>query len=147
MIRILFFALFLTSANAIFNLIGSDQYVTVTGRLICDGQPASDVLVKLYEDGTSKFDWKFFFESFGIPWWVATFSGKHLWRFNTIIKKSICSLEVGMSARGSSHWNSNYFSSLRHKARLNKNQLRWNIQSLWTLYKSFWYGSESEYLS
>lgn len=56
MIRILFFALFLTSANAIFNLIGSDQYVTVTGRLICDGQPASDVLVKLYEDGTSKFD-------------------------------------------------------------------------------------------
>ncbi|EFP07116.1 hypothetical protein GCK72_016449 [Caenorhabditis remanei] len=46
------FLLVLIPTNGILNWIGNDQYVTVTGRLICDGQPASDVLVKLYEDGT-----------------------------------------------------------------------------------------------
>ncbi|CAI2354340.1 unnamed protein product [Caenorhabditis sp. 36 PRJEB53466] len=47
-----FLVALLTSSDALFNWIGNDQSVTVTGRLICDGQPASDVLVKLYEDGT-----------------------------------------------------------------------------------------------
>ncbi|CAI5452928.1 unnamed protein product [Caenorhabditis angaria] len=48
------FAIFtiFSTVNALFNIIGSDQSVTVTGRLICDGQPASNVLVKMYEDGT-----------------------------------------------------------------------------------------------
>ncbi|CAI5453331.1 unnamed protein product [Caenorhabditis angaria] len=39
-------------AHSLFGILGSRQSVTVTGRLICDGQPASGVLVKMYEDGT-----------------------------------------------------------------------------------------------
>uniref|UniRef100_A0A1I7U719 TransThyretin-Related family domain n=1 Tax=Caenorhabditis tropicalis TaxID=1561998 RepID=A0A1I7U719_9PELO len=46
------FSLLSVPVRGLFNVIGNDQYVTVTGRLVCDGQPASDVLVKLYEDGT-----------------------------------------------------------------------------------------------
>ncbi|ULT89533.1 hypothetical protein L3Y34_008159 [Caenorhabditis briggsae] len=46
-----FFAL-LVPAGGLFNFIGTDQYVVVTGRFFCEGMPASDVLVKLYEDGT-----------------------------------------------------------------------------------------------
>ncbi|CAI2355254.1 unnamed protein product [Caenorhabditis sp. 36 PRJEB53466] len=38
--------------DALFNVVGSTQTVTVTGRLVCQGQPASNVLVKMYEDGT-----------------------------------------------------------------------------------------------
>ncbi|CAB3398330.1 unnamed protein product [Caenorhabditis bovis] len=38
--------------NALLGVIGRTQSVTVTGRLICNGQPASGVLVKMYEDGT-----------------------------------------------------------------------------------------------
>ncbi|CAL2047695.1 CBN-TTR-26 protein [Caenorhabditis brenneri] len=50
-----FFAIFsvlIVSASALLGIIGSKQGVTVTGRLICNGQPASGVLVKMYEDGT-----------------------------------------------------------------------------------------------
>lgn len=42
--------------DALLGIIGSKQGVTVTGRLICNGQPANGVLVKMYEDGTSKFN-------------------------------------------------------------------------------------------
>ncbi|EFO91807.1 CRE-TTR-26 protein [Caenorhabditis remanei] len=46
------FSVLFASASALLGLIGSKQGVTVTGRLICNGQPASGVLVKMYEDGT-----------------------------------------------------------------------------------------------
>ncbi|PIC27031.1 hypothetical protein B9Z55_019415 [Caenorhabditis nigoni] len=52
---VLFLALcfvLLVPVGGLFNFIGTDQYVVVTGRLFCEGMPASDVLVKLYEDGT-----------------------------------------------------------------------------------------------
>ncbi|CAI5452927.1 unnamed protein product [Caenorhabditis angaria] len=52
MITIILLSSLLNVSNSLFNLIGRDQYVTVTGTLICNDQPASDVLVKLYEDGT-----------------------------------------------------------------------------------------------
>ena len=55
------FSVLFASASALLGLIGSKQGVTVTGRLICNGQPASGVLVKMYEDGTSELvysDWK-----------------------------------------------------------------------------------------
>lgn len=51
-VSLAFFFIFLVPTLGLFNWIGTDQYVVVTGRLICDGVPASDVLVKLYEDGT-----------------------------------------------------------------------------------------------
>ncbi|CAO4382604.1 unnamed protein product [Caenorhabditis nigoni] len=46
------FSILIVSTTALFGFIGSKQGVTVTGRLICNGQPASGVLVKMYEDGT-----------------------------------------------------------------------------------------------
>ncbi|CAI5450733.1 unnamed protein product [Caenorhabditis angaria] len=53
MLRILSICLvFPALSSALFDVIGSDQSVTVTGKLICNGQPANNVLVKLYEDGT-----------------------------------------------------------------------------------------------
>uniref|UniRef100_A0A1I7UMD8 Transthyretin-like family protein n=1 Tax=Caenorhabditis tropicalis TaxID=1561998 RepID=A0A1I7UMD8_9PELO len=33
-------------------IVGRGQKVTVVGKLVCNGQPAKDVKVKLYEDGT-----------------------------------------------------------------------------------------------
>ncbi|PIC11456.1 hypothetical protein B9Z55_029072 [Caenorhabditis nigoni] len=39
-------------SDALFNIIGSTQSVTVTGKLVCEGQPANNVLVKMYDDGT-----------------------------------------------------------------------------------------------
>lgn len=45
--------LFAQFSDALFNVVGSTQTVTVTGRLVCQGQPAGNVLVKMYEDGTS----------------------------------------------------------------------------------------------
>ncbi|CAB01580.1 Transthyretin-like family protein [Caenorhabditis elegans] len=39
-------------SDALLNVIGSTQSVTVTGKLVCEGQPASGVLVKMYDDGT-----------------------------------------------------------------------------------------------
>ncbi|CAI2353007.1 unnamed protein product [Caenorhabditis sp. 36 PRJEB53466] len=42
----------LVPVGALFDVLGSDQTVTVTGKLVCEGQPASDILVKMYEDGT-----------------------------------------------------------------------------------------------
>ncbi|PIC22259.1 hypothetical protein B9Z55_016379 [Caenorhabditis nigoni] len=38
--------------EAVLNTVGSAQTISVTGRLICQGQPARNVLVKMYEDGT-----------------------------------------------------------------------------------------------
>ncbi|PIC30580.1 hypothetical protein B9Z55_021775 [Caenorhabditis nigoni] len=46
------FSILIVSTTALLGFIGSKQGVTVTGRLICNGQPASGVLVKMYEDGT-----------------------------------------------------------------------------------------------
>uniref|UniRef100_A0A1I7U2D6 Transthyretin-like family protein n=1 Tax=Caenorhabditis tropicalis TaxID=1561998 RepID=A0A1I7U2D6_9PELO len=39
-------------ADAVLNVVGSTQTISVTGRLVCQGQPARNVLVKMYEDGT-----------------------------------------------------------------------------------------------
>ncbi|EFO87671.1 hypothetical protein GCK72_018666 [Caenorhabditis remanei] len=39
-------------AHAVLNVVGSTQTISVTGRLVCQGQPARNVLVKMYEDGT-----------------------------------------------------------------------------------------------
>uniref|UniRef100_A0A8R1HKK8 TransThyretin-Related family domain n=1 Tax=Caenorhabditis japonica TaxID=281687 RepID=A0A8R1HKK8_CAEJA len=47
-----YLALLAQISNALLNIVGSTQTVTVTGKLVCEGQPASDVLVKMYEDGT-----------------------------------------------------------------------------------------------
>lgn len=40
---------------ALFGFIGREQSVAVSGRLICNGIPASGVKVKLYEKELSKF--------------------------------------------------------------------------------------------
>lgn len=40
------------STEAVLNTVGSTQTISVTGRLVCQGQPARNVLVKMYEDGT-----------------------------------------------------------------------------------------------
>ncbi|CAL2044686.1 hypothetical protein CAEBREN_07691 [Caenorhabditis brenneri] len=49
---VLLFVLFTRYSDALFNIIGSTQSVTVTGKLVCQGQPANNVLVKMYDDGT-----------------------------------------------------------------------------------------------
>ncbi|CAA16398.1 Transthyretin-like family protein [Caenorhabditis elegans] len=46
------FSVLVISTDGLLGIIGSKQGVTVTGKLICNGQPASNVLVKMYEDGT-----------------------------------------------------------------------------------------------
>lgn len=40
--------------DALGGIVGSKQTVTVVGKLVCNGAPARDVRVKLFEDGTSK---------------------------------------------------------------------------------------------
>ncbi|CAB02900.1 Transthyretin-like family protein [Caenorhabditis elegans] len=46
------FLVFAQLSDAVLNVVGSTQTITVTGRLVCQGQPARNVLVKMYEDGT-----------------------------------------------------------------------------------------------
>nr|CDJ92750.1 Transthyretin domain containing protein [Haemonchus contortus] len=45
---LLIFAL-IPSCTALLGIIGREQSVAVTGRLICEGRPAGDVKVKLYD--------------------------------------------------------------------------------------------------
>ncbi|CAL2042575.1 unnamed protein product [Caenorhabditis brenneri] len=49
---VLLISLLVLSADAVLNVVGSTQTISVTGRLVCQGQPARNVLVKMYEDGT-----------------------------------------------------------------------------------------------
>ena len=41
-------------ANGLLGIIGTTQSVAVTGQLLCNGQPASSVKVKLYDQNTCK---------------------------------------------------------------------------------------------
>ncbi|CAP39608.1 Protein CBR-TTR-22 [Caenorhabditis briggsae] len=51
-VTILFILVSSHVSDALFNIIGSTQSVTVTGKFVCEGQPANNVLVKMYDDGT-----------------------------------------------------------------------------------------------
>ncbi|CAB3398328.1 unnamed protein product [Caenorhabditis bovis] len=46
------FLVLIPLASALLGAVGSKQTVTVIGKLTCNGQPARDVRVKLFEDGT-----------------------------------------------------------------------------------------------
>ncbi|EFO91815.1 CRE-TTR-24 protein [Caenorhabditis remanei] len=48
---VILFSLFLLT-DALGGIVGSKQTVTVVGKLVCNGQPAKDVRIKLFEDGT-----------------------------------------------------------------------------------------------
>ena len=50
---VILFSLFLLT-DALGGIVGSKQTVTVVGKLVCNGQPAKDVRIKLFEDGTSE---------------------------------------------------------------------------------------------
>ncbi|EGT49219.1 CBN-TTR-25 protein [Caenorhabditis brenneri] len=53
MLKIAFLLLSLLAvAYGLGGVVGRGQKVTVLGKLTCNGKPASDVKVKLYEDGT-----------------------------------------------------------------------------------------------
>lgn len=51
--QLLLLALFVSAASA-FPFIGSVQAVRVTGKVTCNGQPAENIKVKLYEKEIGK---------------------------------------------------------------------------------------------
>ena len=52
-IALVFLSLIVLS-HALGGIVGRGQKVTVVGKLTCNGAPAKDGKVKLYEDGTGK---------------------------------------------------------------------------------------------
>ncbi|KAK6045752.1 Transthyretin-like family protein [Cooperia oncophora] len=49
MLRLAILLLLISSCMALLGFLGREQSVAVTGRLICEGRPAYDVKVKLYD--------------------------------------------------------------------------------------------------